>query len=159
MPDAAIRRAGPADAPAIRALVRAAYGRWMPLIGREPTPMNADYDRAVREHRIDLLLIEGALAALIETTPHPDHLYIHNLAVAPERQGRGLGRRLLAHAEAEARLAGLPELRLLTNAAFASNVRLYEAEGFRVDRTEPFMGGTTVHMSKALGAGAPRPDA
>ncbi len=153
VPHPSFRRAGPDDAPAVRALVRAAYAKWIPVIGREPTPMTADYDRAVREHDVDLLLVDGVLVALVETIVRPDHLFIHNLAVAPERQGRGLGRHLLAHAEARARTGGLGEVRLLTNGAFADNVRLYEAVGFRIDRTEPFMGGTTVYMSKVL-AGA-----
>ncbi len=43
------------------------------------------------------------------------------------------------------------ELRLLTNQAFATNIRLYESAGFHIDRTEPFAGGgTTVYMSKAI---------
>jgi GNAT superfamily N-acetyltransferase len=72
-------------------------------------------------------------------------------------QRRGLGRRLLAHAEEKARAAGYRELRLLTNGAFESNVRLYLSAGFRVDRTEPFMGGTTVFMSKAVAASGSPP--
>ena len=45
MPDASrdeLRQAVPADAPAIRELTRAAYAKWIPLIGREPKPMTAD---------------------------------------------------------------------------------------------------------------------
>ena len=45
-----LRRARVEDAAAIRALSRAAYGKWVPLIGREPKPMTADYGKAVREH-------------------------------------------------------------------------------------------------------------
>lgn len=54
-----LRQAVPADAPAIRALTRAAYAKWVPLIGREPKPMTADYEQAVRHHRFDLLYEEG----------------------------------------------------------------------------------------------------
>ena len=56
------------DALAIRELTRAAYAKWVPVIGREPMPMSADYDRAVREHRIDLLYAGDTLAALIESS-------------------------------------------------------------------------------------------
>ena len=58
----AIRRAGPADA--VRALTRLAYAKWVPLVGREPTPATADYERIVREDPVDLLLHDGELVAL-----------------------------------------------------------------------------------------------
>lgn len=145
-----IRRAEPHEAGAVRALVRAAYAKWVPVIGREPKPMQADYERAVRAHEIDLLHEGQRLLGLIETMRHEDHLWIENVAVDPAAQGRGLGRRLLAHAEAKARAAGLGQLRLLTNEAFAANVVLYQRVGYRIDRREPFQGGTTVHMSKRL---------
>ena len=50
VPAAEITRARPEDAPAIRDLTRAAYAKWVPVIGREPKPMGADYDLAVRAH-------------------------------------------------------------------------------------------------------------
>ena len=90
------------DAVAIRALTRAAYAKWVPLIGREPLPMQADYERAVGEHTIDLMIVNGALVGLIEMMLQPDHLWIENVAVAPEQQGRGFGRLLLDHGERRA---------------------------------------------------------
>ena len=95
-PVLSVRRAGSDDAAAVRALTRAAYGKWVPLIGREPTPMIADYERVVATDPVDLLLADGALVALVWMIPHPDHLLIENLATAPAYQGRGYGRRLLA---------------------------------------------------------------
>jgi GNAT superfamily N-acetyltransferase len=152
LPPTAFRRATPADAGAIRTLVREAYARWVPLIGREPLPMRVDYDTAVLEHRFDLFQRGPAILALIETMLRPDHLWIENIAVRPDQQGHGLGSRLLAHAEALAREAGRAEARLLTNAAFADNVALYERRGYVVTACEPFQGGTTVHMCKRLAA-------
>jgi ribosomal protein S18 acetylase RimI-like enzyme len=149
-----IRRAGQPDAAAVRSLTRDAYTQWIPVIGREPLPMKADYEKAVREHEIDLLYADDQLVALIEVFLAADHLFIENIAVSPEHQGKGLGHYLLNHAETRAKSAGLGELRLLTNQAFATNVRLYQSTGFRIDRTEPhFGGGTTVYMSKQLAGG------
>ena len=145
-----IRPAVLEDAAGIRALTRAAYAKWVALIGREPLPMQADYERAVAEHTIDLLIVDDALAGLVETIVRPDHLWIENVAVAPEQQGRGFGRLLLDHAERRAIHAGRPEIRLLTNQAFAANLELYARRGYIVNRTEPFRGGTTVHMSKRI---------
>lgn len=143
-----IRPARPDDAPAIAALVRRAYAKWVPVIGREPLPMRADYHAALRRHRFDLLLSGAALLGLIETALRPDHLWIENLAVAPEAQGCGHGRLLLGHAEGLAAMAGVGRLSLLTNGAFADNLRFYRGHGYVVDREEEFMGGTTVYLSK-----------
>ncbi len=107
-----LRRAEPDDAEAIAALTRAAY-EMDPVIGRAPKPMTADYDEAVRAHLIDLLLEDRPLVALIECIREPDHLLIENLAVAPEAQGNGHGKLLMAHVEdprAQPRLHADPPL-------------------------------------------------
>ncbi|HTB35474.1 MAG TPA: GNAT family N-acetyltransferase [Reyranella sp.] len=151
-----MRRAVASDAPAVRALTREAYAKWVPLIGREPKPMTADYAEAVRSHRIDLLHLDGVLAALIETIAETDYLLIENVAVAPAFQGRGLGRKLMAHAEQIAASSGFGETRLYTNKLFADNIALYRRLGYRIDREEVLTIGVAVHMSKPLRApGAP----
>jgi ribosomal protein S18 acetylase RimI-like enzyme len=148
--DAEIRRATAADARAVRELTRSAYAKWVPVIGREPLPMAADYDVAVRDHLIDLLHVGGEIVALIEMIPAADHLLIENVAVAPAFQGRGYGRRLMAHAEQLAVSLGRTEMRLYTNKMFDTNVLLYRSLGYRVDREETFSGGVVVYMSKAI---------
>jgi len=150
-----VRRATTADAVAVRELTRAAYAKWVPVLGREPRPMIADYDAALRDHLIDLLQVDGEAAALIEMAPKADHLLIVNVAVAPTYQGKGYGRALMAHAEEVARTLNLSEMRLYTNALFAENVRLYSRLGYRVDREEQHpQFGVTVYMSKRLEAAA-----
>jgi len=145
-----LRQAKATDAAAIRELTRQAYAKWVPLIGREPKPMTADYDAAVARHRFDLLSVDGTLAALIETIREADHLLVENVAVSPPFQGRGLGRRLMAHAEMLARELGFDIVRLYTNQRFAENIALYRRLGYQVDREEVLLAGTAVHMSKRL---------
>ncbi|KQT49472.1 hypothetical protein ASG47_03850 [Devosia sp. Leaf420] len=146
----AFRTATPEDAPAIRSLVRAAYAKWTPVIGREPRPMLADYSEAIHDFRFDLLTVDGQLAGLLQTCPCADHLWIENLAVHPHHQRRGHGQSLMILAEQLARHAELDTIRLLTNAAFTSNVALYQKLGYEVEQTEAFMGGTTVYLNKRL---------
>jgi GNAT superfamily N-acetyltransferase len=144
------RQATAADPPAIRDLTRQAYAKWVPLIGREPKPMTANYDEAVARHRFDLLYIDGTLAALIETIREADHLLVENVAVSPDFQGRGLGRKLMAHAEMLARELGFGTIRLYTNQRFVENIALYRRLGYQVDREEALPVGTVTHMSKTL---------
>ena len=148
---AGLHRATPADAAAVRDLTRAAYAKWVPVIGREPRPMTADYDVAVHDHMVDLLHLDSELAALIEMRPEVDHLLIVNVAVSPAYQGHGYGRALLVHAEELARSLGLEEVRLYTNGSFTDNVKLYRRVGYRVDREEvhPQL-GAAVYMSKRV---------
>lgn len=138
------------DADAIRSLTREAYSKWIPVIGREPLPMTADYEKAVKKHRIDLLYIGGKIVALIEMIPKADHLLIENVAVSPAFQGRGLGRKLLTHAEQVAASLRLSVIKLYTNKLFTENLRLYQKLGYAIDREEEFRGGFVVHMSKPV---------
>jgi len=141
-----------ADAAAIAALTHEAYAKWVPVAGRKPLPMEVDYDAAVRAHRFDLLETpDGALAALIETTPDGDQLLIVNVAVKPAFQGLGLGVRLMRHAESLAAEAGLKGTRLYTNRLFAANIALYRSLGYSLDGEEAFPGGVVrVNMSRPL---------
>ena len=149
-----VRRALPADAALVPAMTRAAYQKWVPVIGREPRPMTADYDRAVVEHRIDIFESDGVPVALIEMKPEPDHLLIVNVTVHPDRQSEGIGSGLLRHAEEIAGSLGLAEMRLYTNGAFVSNIALYRHRGYHeTHREEIGQLGIAVHMAKRIGAG------
>ena len=119
-----LRQATTADAAAIRSLTREAYAKWVQVVGREPTPMKADYEAAVRKHRFDLLYVGSVLAALIETIDEGDQLLIENVAVSPEFQRRGLGSKLVAHAEGIAASLGYQRIWLYTNDRFTGNARL-----------------------------------
>ena len=76
--------------------------------------------------------------------------------MSPAFQGRGLGRKLMAHAEQLAASAGHGETRLYTNKLFAENIELYRKLGYRIDREEALAIGVAVHMSKPIrAAGGP----
>jgi N-acetylglutamate synthase-like GNAT family acetyltransferase len=145
------RRATAIDATAVQTLTRAAYAKWVPLIGREPKPMTADYAHAVRAHVVDLYERDGELLGLVEMIPQSDHLLIENIAVRPDQQGKGVGDILLMHAEACARSLGLGEARLYTNAMFAANLAFYAKRGYAEFRRETLApGAVVVHMRKPI---------
>ncbi|MGE6784971.1 GNAT family N-acetyltransferase [Ensifer adhaerens] len=93
------------------------------------------------------------LVGCIFCKPEPDCLYIGKLAVAPEAQGKGIGRLLLAEAEATARVLGLPALRLLTRIELVDNHRAFAAWGFAESGTmchPGFNRPTAIEMRKTL---------
>lgn len=73
-----------------------------------------------------------ALAAMSGLAPAEPHLYLDVLAVAPGRQGTGLGSRTLAAGLARADAAGAPCYLETTRPA---NLPLYERHGFTVRTT------------------------
>ena len=111
--------------------------------------MSADYEIAIQNNRFDLLYIDGTLAALIETIDQGDSLLIENVAVAPAFQRRGLGSKLMRHAEEVARSLGYDRIWLYTNRRFAGNIELYTSLGYGVDTEEPIDAGMVrTNMSK-----------
>lgn len=151
MPKQSCRRATSVDASIVREITRAAYAKWVSVIGREPKPMTANYEQAVIHHIIDLLDQEGRTVALIEVIPESSHLLIENVAVLPEWHGKGIGGLLLEHAETIARSLRLNELRLYTNAMFSTNISFYAHRGFEeFQREQHARWGGVVHMKKSL---------
>lgn len=142
-------RAGPQDVAAIRELVDAAYGKWVPLIGRKPWPMTVDYAAAVTRHDIQLLHIDGVLAGLVETI-RDDAFVVENLAVAPHFQKQGIGDKLLRLAEQDAAALGYDSVRLYTNARFTENIAFYQRRGYRMESEEQLADGMLVNMIKTL---------
>jgi len=145
-----LRRADDRDVEGIHAVVAAAYVGYTSLIGRTPIPMLTDYATAVRAHEVWVLDADGVIVGVLELEPRPDHLWLENVAVEPAWQGRGLGRRLLDHAEDVARQRGFAEIGLLTNERYADDIALYLRRGYRETHREPHLGTDLVYFRKTV---------
>ena len=122
-------------------------------IGKPPGPMLDDYGALIADGVISVSEdSDGTIAALIVLLPKPDHLLLDNIAVRPYRQGRGLGRQLIALAEAEARRLGHAELRLYTHQKMTENIALYARLGFVETGRGQEAGYDRVFMTKRLAA-------
>jgi ribosomal protein S18 acetylase RimI-like enzyme len=97
------------------------------------------------------VLEEGAvIAGIIVLLPMADYLLLDNIAISPARQGLGLGRRLLAFAEAEALRRGYNEIRLYTQQTMVENQRLYASIGYEETGRGTEAGYDRVFMRKQL---------
>jgi GNAT superfamily N-acetyltransferase len=150
-----VRPAAEADVPVLREIAVAAYGPYVPLIGRPPAPMTADYAAAVRSGQAWVAVAAGAdggVQGFIVLIRHPGFLLLENVAIRPAVQGRGLGARLLAFAEEQARALGLAEIRLYTNEAMAANLAYYPRHGYTETHRAEEDGFRRVFFRKHLGA-------
>lgn len=93
------------------------------------------------------------IAGCIFCRAEPDSLYIGKLAVLPSTQGKGIGKRLLTCAEAEARKQRRRILRLETRIELTENHATFAAWGFAktAENSHPgFERTTSIEMQKLL---------
>ena len=146
------RTARPEDRAAVEAIVDAAYSIYVERIGKPPGPMLDDYAGLIAAGAVSVLEDpDGVIVALVVLLPKPDHLLLDNIAVRPDRQGRGLGRQLIAFAESEALRLGYVELRLYTHEKMAENIALYGGLGFRETGRGHQASYDRVFMTKKIG--------
>ena len=131
------RRAVPAELHHIGEITRAAYAEYTLALGGLPLPVTEEYAPRIEAGEVWLVSRAGAdggaearadVAVMVLETA-ADALTIFSLAVLPEARG-GIGRWMLAFAEAQARAAGLPEVRLYTNDRMVRNIAIYQQAGF-----------------------------
>ncbi len=146
------REAQAADAEPVRALVRAAYAPYLARMQREPAPMTADYAALIAAGRVTLALDAERLVGALVCYPRGDSLHVENVAVDPARHGAGIGRALMACAEAEARARGLGAVELYTNEVMTENVPFYAALGYDVVGQGQEAGYRRIFFRKTLSA-------
>jgi N-acetylglutamate synthase-like GNAT family acetyltransferase len=147
--DLSLRHAGATDRDAVVALQRAAYARNRVLLGREPLPLLADYEQIFRDYEV-WLAEESGLAGVLILEPRRDDLLICSIATDPSKQAKGLGKAMLAAAEARARGLGLSVIRLYTGATLQHLIDWYGRRGYAVERIEELSDRAITHMMKRL---------
>ncbi|SCF32628.1 Acetyltransferase (GNAT) family protein [Micromonospora purpureochromogenes] len=112
---------------------RSGVAVWFPQSG-DPAPPPADYDERLAAACGEWTERFQHLDTLFEAHhPHADHHHLAFLAVAPQRQGRGVGTALLRHHHAALDAAGVPAY---LEASSERSRDLYARHGYRVG--EPF---------------------
>ncbi|MBY4893906.1 GNAT family N-acetyltransferase [Rhodobacteraceae bacterium N5(2021)] len=154
-----IRKARPEDAKVITALVRAAYTPWIDEIGATPGPMLDDYAKLVAEKWVGVSEDDNGIFTVMVLLDQGDTLLLDNMAVRPDMQGKGWGRRLLESADTIASEAGFSRIRLYTHEKMKSNIAMYERHGYTMTHRVTEKGLDRVYMEKAVKPwpGRPRP--
>jgi predicted N-acetyltransferase YhbS len=146
----------PEDAASVAALIRAAFAA-QPVV-TDPLPSalrvtEADVVANLLAGGGTVAMVTNALAGSALWTEQDGGLYLGRLAVAPAWRRRGVARTLVAAAEAAARSAGLPVMRLSTRLVLLDNRRLFATCGFVETTREAHPGyaePTFVNMEKRL---------
>jgi ribosomal protein S18 acetylase RimI-like enzyme len=95
-----------------------------------------EFDRRFGEHSVSVIDVDGRRAGGLFVETKPDSLYIHEIQVLPEYQGRGVGTAVLRDVIERAARRGLA-VTLSVVSANPGAKRLYERLGFKVTDVHP----------------------
>jgi SAM-dependent methyltransferase/GNAT superfamily N-acetyltransferase len=143
-----LRQATAADLPAVQHVISAAYDKYLSRMDRPPAPLLRDYGSAVRGGTV--WVTGSPIVGLISLIPADGVLLIENVAVHPDHQGTGLGRRLMEFAEQQARRRGMQRLALYTNEVMTENQAIYAHLGYRVTDRRSEAGYRRLYFEKTL---------
>lgn len=143
-----LRHATAADLTEIKALIDAAYAKYLTRMDKPPGPMLRDYGPSIEA---GVTWIAGSpIIAVLTLYPRDDHLLIENVAVHPSAQGRGLGRALMSFAEQEAARRGLTRTTLYTHEVMTENQAIYARLGYAEVERRSEDGYRRIYMEKRL---------
>ncbi|KAI8682115.1 N-acetyltransferase domain-containing protein [Fusarium keratoplasticum] len=149
-----LERATPQDVPAIKAIVDAAYTKYIERIGKPPAPMTTDYEEVLQSHDVFVLrkkeddIIVGSI--VLGHQQGSDAVKINNLVVDVTAQGRGYGGVLMRYAAEFAKSRGCSALELFTNVKMWENLGLYAKMGFMETERKTDEGYERVYFRKDL---------
>lgn len=148
--DLEIRPARAEDAPAITECVAVAYRHYIARIGKPPGPMLDDYKKVIQQHHVLVLTEEANIIGVLVLIRQLQSLLVDNVAVHPDYQGKGLGRKLMALAEEEARRLGLTTVTLYTHERMTENIELYKRLGYTESERKTEQGYQRIYMQKSV---------
>ena len=93
----------------------------IPRIGKPPGPMLDDYPQRIADEQTWVLEDAGRIVGILVLEETSSGFLLDNIAVLPDCQGKGFGRRLIEFAEAEARRRGFHEILLREHRAVYSH--------------------------------------
>ncbi len=148
--NSSIRVAKPEDEKMVIDCVNDSYTKFISRIGKKPAPMLDNYQYKISKELVHVFEEKGKIVGIIVLVPRPDHLYLGNLAVSPDYQGKGIGRQLMLHAESVTKSHGLPEIRLFTNELMYENLAIYSKYGYLETDRKTENGYKRVYFSKKI---------
>lgn len=145
-----IRRATTEDAARICLCTVNAFKDYMTMIGRTPGPMLEDYWEAIINHDVFLAEEDGSFLGFSLIKDGDSCMWLDVLAVEAAAEGKGVGSRLLEHAETYILSKGKKECRLYTHVKYVRAQQLYLWHGYEIYKRVQEDGFDRYYLKKSL---------
>ena len=147
-----IRLATSDDEDSIRSCAEEAFEPYVAAIGKKPAPMVADFARHISDRQVHISTgSDGTFQGFIIFYLIDGTMFLENIAVLNSLRGKGVGKRLIAFCEAEARRQGCTSIELYTNEKMTENLAIYPHLGFSETGRREEDGFKRVYFRKELG--------
>lgn len=151
MHDFEIRKATSADEPSVRLCAEDAYEQYVDAIGKKPAPMVADFGSLIASGSVYVAAgTDEEAIGFIVFYQNDDHVMLENVAVRSSAAGKGIGKRLIAFCEEQAKKSGVERIKLYTNEKMSENLTIYPHLGYRETDRRTEDGFNRVFFEKSI---------
>ncbi|MEP4195687.1 MAG: GNAT family N-acetyltransferase [Aliishimia sp.] len=151
MHDFEIRKAMSEDVASVRRCAEDAYEQYVATIGKKPAPMLADFGSLIASGSVYVAAgTDAELMGFIVFYQEGNHFMLENVAVRSNAAGRGVGKRLIAFCEEQAKRSGVRCVKLYTNEKMSENLSIYPHLGYRETDRRTEDGFNRVFFEKSL---------
>ncbi|WP_182201277.1 GNAT family N-acetyltransferase [Paraliobacillus salinarum] len=142
-----IRKAELKDANGLNECMDAAYSKYKDRVNIETLPpLQVDYKDEIANYPVWVIKHNHQVVAGLIMTFSENTATLSNIAIHPNFQNNGLGKKLLNFAEKEAANRGYEEMNLATHTLFRENVSFYQKQGWiQIDQND-----TRIFMKKHI---------
>lgn len=146
-----IRKATSEDEISVRLCAEDAYEKYVAVIGRKPAPMVADFGSLIASGLVYVAAdMDAKLIGFIVFYQEDDYFMLESVAVHSSAVGKGVGKRLIAFCEDQAKQAGVGRIKLYTNEKMTENLSIYPYLGYRETDRRTVDGFNRVFFEKSL---------
>ena len=112
--------------------------------------MLEDYAKVIQRQDVFVLNVGEKTIGVLVLIKQERNLLLTKVAVHPDHQGQGFGRKLIALVEEKARNGGFGAVTLYTNERMTENIELYKKLGFEETERRLEKGYHRVYMRKTV---------
>ena len=138
------------DLPFVTGCAEMSYKIYVQRIGKPPAPMVADFPAALSQGELEVISANGEKAGFLISQMRHGDLYVENVAVHPDFQGRGIAKALFSILEQRAMQNDLSAIELYTNEKMTENLAFYPKLGFAEINRRSEAGFNRVYFRKTL---------
>ncbi len=138
------------DTTTIAAIAESAYSRYIPLIGKRPAPMDADFGKHIERGETFVLEIDGVVSGFIIHFATSMGWFVENIAVDANCQGAGIGFQLMCDADQRCLASGCDRIYLYTNEVMTDTFSWYLKHDFLETHRTTEDGFNRIYMEKLV---------